>query len=62
VNTNDALYKPRLFVVFSCSRTPSSATNVRTELGAYPEFLSGGGGGADSVAICNLCMILKIML
>jgi hypothetical protein len=30
--------------------------------GAHPEFLIGGGGGADPEAIYNLFFILNIML
>jgi hypothetical protein len=33
---------------------------VRCEPGAEPEFFLGGGGGADPVAIYNLCLILKL--
>jgi hypothetical protein len=31
--------------------------------GAHPEFTLGGGGeGADPEAVCNLCLILKIVI
>jgi hypothetical protein len=51
------------YAALSGSYIPTFRENLSDLSGAHPEFFIGGeGGGAEPEAICNLCLILKIML